>query len=108
MANLAATAVANVTGFPRRRYVATSGGGEIHERRVRLTLTNQGSASNTIPKASLGFGELYEVSNAVGTGNQVIPASISSDGENVLLAAGGSTTATDYAGVYDITVRGRL
>jgi hypothetical protein len=63
MASLAASAVSDYpTDLSRTDYPAGKGNRNLVRRQLKLTLTGQGGATNTIPASALGFATLVEVS----------------------------------------------
>lgn len=76
-------------------------------RRVRLTLTGQGTTTNKIPASVLKLNTLVSSSPAVEADNSEIrPTAPSYDGANLLIGGGSSNAPQDVTGVYDLTVRG--
>ncbi len=107
MAALAATAVA-VFGSWR-----TAGTKTVAHKRLTLTLTGQGGATNTIDATTLGFTKLLSCSNATADDNGFLyPAMVSYDGSKIYLTdMSNATDATrdvpvDITDVVRITVTG--
>lgn len=103
MADLAASAVEFLDsweegGITSKRFVA---------RRVRLTLTGQGTTTNKIPASVLEMDTLVDSSACVKSDNSVIYSTCPSyDQANLLIGDGGSNAPQDVTGVFDLTVRG--
>lgn len=65
-------------------------------RRLKLVLTGQGTAANPIGASALGFRKLVSCSQLLDvTGNKVIPASVDTTNNIILLGAPGTGTPTD-------------
>ena len=105
MANLAATAVV-------KNYSYTTGG--LADKlfqvvNVTLTLTGQGSTTNTIPASVLGFTTIVKATPAIKSDNTVIvPAGPSADGTLLLLGGGASNAPADYTGTFTLEVSGEI
>lgn len=103
MADLASSAVTILDsweedGLNGKKYVG---------RRVRLTLTGQGTTSNKITASVLKLGTIVSSSPALEADNSEIrPTSPSYDQSNLLIGGGSSNAPQDVTGVYDLTVRG--
>jgi hypothetical protein len=103
MAALASSAVAVVErwtegGLNSRKYVV---------KKVTLTLTGQGTATNKITATVLGFKKIVDASPLVKSDDsEIILATPSYDGSFLLLNAGGTTAPADETGTFTCQVRG--
>jgi hypothetical protein len=103
MAALAASAVTKVAswkggGNNGRRYTY---------RRLALALTAQGTITNPITAAVLGFTKILGCDNAIKDDNSaIIPTSPSYDYAYLTFGGGAANVLADYTGTYYITVWG--
>lgn len=92
---MAALASSAVTVFKATNLVAL-GAPRLSVKRLTLTLTGQGGASNTIGATALGFTSLIACSNATADDDGFLyPAMVSYDGSKIFL--------TDMSGATDAT-----
>lgn len=103
MADLASSAVEVVNSW-------YSGlGKQIIHRRLRLTLTGQGTVANAIGATTLGFSKLEGASPVIeDDDSSVIVASPSYDGSQLLLRAADTNSPADYTGTFEVVVYGRI
>lgn len=95
MAALASTAVSLYPTSAREAENYTSTKGTFF-RRLKLVLTGQGGATNTIGAAALGFKKLTDCSQLFDvTGAKVIPATVDPVNNVILLGAPGTGVPTD-------------
>ena len=103
MADLAATAVEFLDrweedGLTGKKYLG---------RRVRLTLTGQGTTTNAIPSSVLELDKLVSSTCAVISDDTKVYSTVPSyDQANLLMGDGASNAPQDLTGVFDLTVRG--
>lgn len=103
MADLTSTGVSILEsweegGVDSKRFVA---------RRVRLTLSGQGTTTNKIPASVLKMTKVVSATPMVKSDNTVIvPASPDYARDNLLAGGGSSNAPQDLTGVFDVIVRG--
>lgn len=103
MANLAASAVVEVSSWSS----AGTNGRLLANRKLTLTLTGQGGATNKILASTLGFTKIQSATPAVGDGNDhIYVASPSYDGTFLLLKASATDAPADITDTVRLTVTG--
>lgn len=103
MADLAPSAVTVLRQDSR----ALSNGITLWTKAVSVTLTTQGTVANKILATAFGLSAFEESSAWSKSDNtEVVVAGISNDRSHLLLKASGTNAPADYAGVYNVYVKG--
>lgn len=103
MADLAASAVSLISEWTE----GGTNGRRLACRKLQLVLTGQGTTTNKITAAILGFTKIQSASPAIGDANdRIVVASPSYDGSLLLLKASATEAPADLTDTVRLTVKG--
>jgi hypothetical protein len=103
MADLASSAVTTL----RISSETLSNGITLYTKACSVTLTTQGTVTNKVLATAFGLSAFEESSSWSKSDNtEIIVAGVSNDRSHLILKAAGTNAPADYAGVYNVYVKG--